>query len=231
MVPQKQKAIIEDITKCLNELLMLGVDCSMNIDNKDAKLPTQDIEKPILELFYSLVRSYKYDFDGLYKTYHSSGLWRTAIRKSFLMDDPDEKGYWFYHIYGVQPNKLFFIYMQEHFPIALEKALEMFERGYRKEFLAFKFPIEDIRKMSLFSHGIDEILNIIDERYRGNRLAYPKAVGKFFAWLYLLDKKKVEKVLQDYESVVDEDLQTIAKTCRDTLQHEAPEQLGLKIVA
>lgn len=229
MVPQRQHEIVTDVTKVIQELLLFVVDCSLNIDKKDCSLPTQDLEKPVLDFLEAVVRSYKYDFDGLYTAYHKSPLWKMAIRKAFLMDDKDEKGYWFYHVYGSEPNKLFSIYMEEHFPIALEKVLEMFERKRRNEFLQLNFPIEEIRKFPLFDHGIDEILNIIDERFRGYRLLWPEAIGKFLAWLYLLDKVKIEKILQSYESVVDEELQIMAKICRDTLQHEAKEQLSLNL--
>ncbi|MCC7436458.1 hypothetical protein IT402_01115 [Candidatus Nomurabacteria bacterium] len=230
MVPEKQKNLINEVAKCLNELLLLGVDCSMNIDNKEAKLPDQDIETPLFNLLYSLVRPYKHDVDGLYKVYMKSHFWKLAIRKSFLMDDKDEKGYWYYHVYGIEPNKFLFLYMEEHFPIALEKILEMFERGYQEEFLRLNMDEKEIKGFKLFDHGIDEILNIIDERHRGNRLIEPKRVGHFLAWLYLLDKKKVEKILEEYESVVDEDLQTIVQSCRYSLAHRAKEQLSLEVV-
>ena len=230
MVPQKQKSLANDIGKCINQLMLLSIDCSMNMDSKTAKLPTQDFEEPIVEALRYVARSYKYDFEGIYAAYTKSALWRVAIRKAFLMDDEDEKGYWFYHMYGAEPNKLFYIYMEEHFPIALEKVLEMFERGYRKPFLDLKICPKNITQIPLFDHGIDEILNIIDERYINNRIDV-KAVGTFYAWLYTLDKKRIEKIIYEYESVVDEDAQQIAEICRYTLQHEAPEQLALRLVA
>ena len=229
MVPQKQEGLARDIGKCINQLILLSIDCSINMDSKSAKLPTQNFEEPLVEILQYVTRSYKHDYEGLYTAYTTSVLWRTAIRKAFLMDDEDEKGYWFYHMYGAEPNKMFSIYMEEHFPIALEKILEMFERGYRKTFLELNMSPEKITALNLFDHGVEEILTIINERYTNNRLSDAKAVGTFLAWLYLLNKKRIEKIIQEYESVVDEILQEIASICRYTLQHEAKEQLALNL--
>lgn len=229
MVPQKQQAILDDLNSCIKALTKFGFEYATNVDRKDSNIPSEDIEGPIVNLLTFVIRSHKEDFANLLKLYDSGGLWRKAIRKALLMDDPEEKGYWFYHVYGNKPNTFFKLYMEEHFPIALEKVLEMFERGYREEFLELKFDAKEIANFNLFDHGIREILNIIDERYGADRLKEVKSTGKFLAWLYLLDKKRMEKVLQEYESVVDDDLNEMATVCRYTLAHEAPEQTKLQV--
>lgn len=225
----EKKQIVDGLTDTIKQLILVTQEYSMNCELSFSSLPTQEIETSLLSFLSQIVRPYKNDIEGLWQQYNKSILWREVIRKTLLMDDPEEKRHWFSHIYGLKPNKLFSWYMEEHFPIALEKVLEMFERGYRKDFLAFKFCREKIKNYPLFEHGINEILNIINERYENNRLTEIKATGKFFAWLYLLDKKRIETVLQEYESVVDDDLNTIAQICRETLSHEAPEQMNLGI--
>jgi hypothetical protein len=229
MPSQKQIAVIEDLSSCINSLTRFSLEYLLTMDQKNSTIPSEDIEEPIVKILKFVVRTFKEDFQNIYKLYRTEGLWKKAIREVLSMDDRDEKGYWFYHAYGIQPNILLEIYMEEHFPIALEKILEMFERGYRKDFLNLKIDPKKIKKMDFFDYGINEIINIIDERHERDRIRDAKDVGRFFAWLYTLDKIKIEKKLQSYESVVDENLQEIASVCRYTLEHEAKEQLELSL--
>lgn len=229
MIPEKQNMLMEQAISAIGKIIKLTHSCAVHADHKDSKIPSDDIDEAINEMFVYIIRMYKHDHAGILEKYHSSEIWKQAIRKSFLMDDEDEGGYWFYHAFQSEPNVLFELYLKEHPSIAFEKILEMFEYGRRKEFLELDFQIKEILEPDMVSHAIDELMNIINDRISEYRLANKKETAQFIAWMYPLDVRKIESFLVSFEANENKGSQEIARICRETLENEAKEQLKLEI--
>jgi cation transport regulator ChaB len=173
MLSANRTQIGEQISAVTQQLIFLALATAADIDKEDRRLPDDNVDPLVIELFAYLVMWYKEDTEGLLKKYREGGLWKAAIRKQLGMDDPDEKGYWYYHVYREKPNVLFSIYFEEHPAIALEKLLEMFEHGWQKEYLELNLDLKSLVDETMLTFAVREIFTIIDGRIFDNRLVHP----------------------------------------------------------
>lgn len=229
MLHAKESKMAELLETAIYHMVALGMNFAADAQRDHTTLPVDDIHKSIVPVLEYYVRFYKHDTEGLWKRYHEDALWRAAIRKQLLMEDKDEAGYWYYHVYDTTPNKMFSIYLSEHSSIALEKILEMFEYGQHQEFIALKLDLKQLIPSASFERAPDDVLTIIEERLLGKQLIHPHATARFIAYLSFFYYKKICTFVDELLLSENPQEKEFGELCKDQLQINDSSQLKLEL--